>query len=365
MDQFQVKSSKDLYHVKQSDNSYSEIILDAKLLHQNNLLRYGLKYALWNLPVNGKLTINTNPHLSFGFKKDYIDFWQTSLEIGNSLKNQVSITEFNKKKGIISLVKNQELYKNNGVTLGVVFSGIKEEVEVITIALKSLLSQEGMDEIPHEIVLCGPKGYDLSTFQEKGVDITKVKFLACDFPTSPRIIITIKKNAIINQAKYNIVSISHGRISFPSYYLKELFKRKFDLITPKVIAKKGDKEFPFLDIGLIGSYDIYKTAVKRSISGPFIKKDYLSQFKYRVPYIEGSVTVFNKETCPILYNENVAWGEAEDVEISARAYYDGALLDYFDDLICQTNTMKYDPELNFKAQLKHNILSWLIDRGLN
>ena len=365
MVQFQVKSLQDLYYLKQCNQSYSEIILDAKFLHKNNLLRYGLKYALWNLPVNGKFTINTNPHLSFGFKKDYIDFWQTSLEIGNSLKNQVSITNFDKKKGVISLTKNQELYKNNGVTLGVVFSGRDEEVDVIAIALNSLINQEAINEIPNEIILCGPQGYDLSRFQNKGVNIAKIKFLACDFPTSPRIMITIKKNAIINQAKHNIVSISHGRISFPSNYLKEIFKRKFDLITPKVIAIKGGKEFSFLDIGLIGSYDIYKNAVKRSISGPFIKSDYLSQLKHRVPYIEGSVTVFNKETCPILYNENVAWGEAEDVEVSARAYYEGALLDYFDDLICQTNTMKYDPELNFKAQLKHNILSWLIDKGFN
>lgn len=365
MAQFQVKKISDLYHLKENKQQYSQIFLDASFLHSANLFRYGLKYSLWNLPIGGKVKVKTNPHKSFGFRKDYVDFWQTAVELGNTLKDQVNITHFDKKKGEIEFEKVKEEYDNSGVTLGIVFSGRDEELEVIGIALKSLLNQNKLNEIPNEIVLCGPENYDLSKISELGVDISKITFLPCDFPTSPRLMITIKKNEIIKQAKYNVVSISHGRISFPSNYLEELYKRKFDLITPKVVAKKGDKEFPFLDLGLIGSYDIYKPATNRSISGPFVNKDYLAQFKHRVPYIEGSITVFNKNTCPILYNENVAWGEAEDVEISARAYYDGALLDYFDDLKCQTNTMKYDPEQKFKEKLKHNIVKWLVNRGLN
>lgn len=365
MAQFKVNKISDLYHLKENKHQYSEIFLDASFLHSLNLVRYALKYAIWNLPINGKVVIKTNPHKSFGFRKDYVDFWQTSVELGNALKDQINITHFDKKKGEIEFEKIKEDYENSGVTLGIVFSGRDEELEVIGIALKSLLDQEGIDKIPNEIILCGPENYNITKISELGIDISKIIFLPCEFPTKPRLMITVKKNEIIKQAKYNIVSISHGRISFPSNYIEELYKRKLDLITPKVIARKGDKCFPFLDLGLIGSYDIYKPATNRSISGPFIKSNYLSQFKYRVPYVEGSVTVFNKNSCPILYNENVAWGEAEDVEISARAYYNGKLIDYFDDLICQTNSMKYDPEQTLKEKLKHNIIKWLIDRGLS
>lgn len=364
MQVFKVNSTADLYNLKERKQQYNKIVLDGTFLHANNLLRYGLKYSLWNIPVGGEIQIFTNPHKSFGFLKNYVDFWQTSVDIGVAIGNSVDITKFDKPSGEIVLKKTKELYNNNGVTLAIVFSGNDNELDVMEIALKSLLKQNKSSEILHEIVLCGPEGYDLKKFDDRGVPSNSFTYLVSEIETSPRIMITKKKNDILRAAKYNIVSISHGRISFPDNYLEELYNRKMDLITPKVEVTVNGQNYAFLDLGLIGSYDIYKAAIKRSISGAFIKKDYLSQLKHRVPYIEGSVTVFNTNTCKAMYSENVAWGEAEDIEISARAYYEGALLDYFNDVVCKSNTMKYNVKLSSTQNVKFKLVKFLVDQGL-
>lgn len=359
-----VNSNSDLYELKNIDQVFSKVILNAVFLHENNIFRYGLKYALWRVPIGGEIVINASPFKSYAYQKNSIDFWQTSIDIAVSIGDDVEIVDYNKIKGEIILKKVKESYKNTGVSLAIVFSGNESELDVIIKAMKSLITQNDNYDIPNEIILCGPQLFDLNKIVERGVALNSFVYLSSDIETSPRIIITKKKNDILRKAKYNIVSISHGRISFPKNYLKDLYSRKFDFITPKVVVDIDGQDYPFLDVGLIGSYDLYKKALRRSISGAFIKKDFLKQLKYRVPYVEGSVTVFNTSTCSVQYNENVAWGEAEDVEISGRIYYNGGLIDYFDDIICYSNTMKYNPKLGFIGSVKFKILSFLIDLGL-
>lgn len=41
-----------------------------------------------------------------------------------------------------------------------------------------------------------------------------------------------------------------------------------------------------------------------------------------------------------LYNNSLAWAEAEDVDMCHSLYQQGFLIDYFDDIICKSATCK-------------------------
>ena len=365
MEKFYINNISDLIFLRLNNQLFDEITVNATLLQKKNIFRFGLKYAFWNLKVGGEIVINCNIFRNFSFQKKYIDFWQTAAEIGMTLKEEVKFVTYNKSKGVIRLEKLNDPYINTGVSFGIVFSGNDSELDLISKSIHSCINQVNKKEIPNEIIICGPSDYDVSNFEKFGINLKLIKYLPSDIEVKPRILICIKKNRILKEAKYNIVSISHGRIEFPDDYLFKVFHKKFDFISPKVEVEVEGKKYPFLDIGLIGSYDIYKRAINRSISVGFVGgKDFFNNLKNRVVYNEGGVVLINKTTLNVMFNENLAWGEGEDVDLSARAYYSGALIDYYDDIKCLSNTAKFNAKLVGLNKIKFFFIRTLVSKGI-
>ena len=57
------------------------------------------------------------------------------------------------------------------------------------------------------------------------------------------------------------------------------------------------------------------------------------------------------------YSNEIAWGEAEDLELSARLFYNGILIDYHDDITSESLTDK----VNVNKSLYQKVISELKD----
>ncbi|TOM75298.1 hypothetical protein, partial [Vibrio parahaemolyticus] len=76
---------------------------------------------------------------------------------------------------------------------------------------------------------------------------------------------------------------------------------------------------------------------------------YFKLMKKRVAYSDGGVIIFNKNNIKHIFNENLAWGEGEDVDFCAQNYFAGCITDYLKDVICYSTKNKVN-----QSKLKNN-----------
>lgn len=335
---------------------FDEIVIEKSKIKNQGVFRWALKYAFWNLKVSGTLKIIDSSYKNLSKKKKKIDFWQTKREVFKTLKDDVKSISLDNEE--IILQKNSDLkYINSGVSLGIVFSGSKDEEHMLFRCLDNILvSVLNSYNIDYEVLVCGPSDYQIDSLLEK-YSTLKLRYVIYDNPMeNGRFMIGKKKNHLYEQAKFNIVSILHTRILLNDLFLKTIISKKFDLLSPRVLAKEGDKMFDYISYHLISSYDLTASADTVLIAQHFHDK-YLYFMKGRYPYIDGGICIFNKNSLNILpYNQHIAWGEAEDVESANRAYCNGYLLDYDPHLQCLSYTKKFI----LKPSLRKRIFIFLL-----
>ena len=81
--------------------------------------------------------------------------------------------------------------------------------------------------------------------------------------------------------------------------------------------------------------------VSASTFKDYDRDKYLSYYKDSIPYIDGGCIITKKSILQnVPLNENIAWGEAEDVEWSKRLFLNGYLIEVSKDSIAFTETTK-------------------------
>lgn len=364
---YRLKNLSDLLNVKYSKSEYSSIEVDLTNFLNSGLLRHIIKYSFHGVKVGGFLKFICPPFRSLEFSSKYIDFWQVRHEIFKCLTKYVDIRYIDEVNGIIELVKAIEYVSHDGVSFGIVFSGsVSEEIQLIK-SIFSIITINNLEKFNYEIIVCGPHNYNPIKILEIFKDYN-LKYLVYNLnQPSYRLMITQKKNFLYQNFKYSISTVNHTRILYASDFVNKLYKRSFDVITPRIIYKKNNKDYDYLDYCLIGSYDLSKLNPRRSLSRFWIQNTlYLNLLKNRVAYIDGGITVFNKNIIPYSpYNNNLSWGEAEDVEMCARLYYSGVLIDYFDDIICFSSTNKISLKPHFIYEVFKFITKFFFKIKLN
>lgn len=360
-----ISSVSDIYKIQQIYDEFDEIIILTSELKYTGTLRYFFKYAVWALKVGGKISVQDEPFFSYEYRTDRIDFWQIRNIFFKCLSDDIDVIEISNDKGIIKALKKVERYDFDGYSFGVVFSGSDAEVPLLTQAVDSILLNDDIKDFKHEIVVCGPSDFDFTSFL-KQFDYSAIRYIPFDMnENDKRLRISEKKKFLYEQCRFDCVSISHTRILFPQNYMKALKSFRFDLFTPKVEVKIDGKNYKYLDFGLIGGYNLDFCSEKRILASVVLDKEIFYFMKKRVPYIDGGLTVFNKKIIrEHLYNEKIAWGEAEDVEMCANAYSRGLLIDYNTAVTCCSVTNKLDFKFNFKFRVKKIIRDFLVRRGL-
>lgn len=358
-----ISSIKDIYSIQFVYDQYDEIIIDASFLKYLGVLRYAIKYAFWALKTNGNLIVEDNVFKNSISSRKRIAFWQVKLELFKSLGDDIELLELDNSKGYIKARKIKEKYINNGFSFGIIYGGAKHEEGQLTKSVISILKNINLSHYEYEILICGPSDFDAAEYL-KQFNSTNIRYVPYDLTPNTRFLITAKKNYLFLQTKYNIVAISHTRILYAKDFVIKTFNKKFDLFTTKVLVdQKGSKQ-KYLDFGLITSYDIIKKPVDGIPTGN-LTDNVLYYMKKRVPYIDGGLTIFNKNIISQSpYNDKIAWGEAEDVEMCANMYFKGFLIDYFVSIESESSTCKIKIKTSLRYKIKRYISNYLIRVGL-
>jgi hypothetical protein len=341
MSKIEISSPKDLYKLKRVSQVYDQVNINLKRLKTQGLVRHAVKYSANALKMNGLLVINTSPFVSYNFRKFAIDFWQVKYEVFNSLKDVVEVVDINSKEGKLVLRKKKHLYSYTGISFGILFSGDKQEELQLIAVIKSISANEELKIFSYEILICGPEDYNFSNIRSE-FPLLNLRYLALNIATTPRLMICDKKNLLYNSAQFSLVVISHCRILFSSGFVKQLVEYPIEMATPAVYFVDNDKEYKYLDIGFLGSYqDIQFGSSRSAIAGDNIHKDYLPWYSKRVPYIDGGLNVFNKNIVKEPpYNKYISWGEAEDVDVCNNLFQNGILIDYLPEIKSYSVTNK-------------------------
>jgi hypothetical protein len=340
---FIIRNISDLYILKSSEESYDEVIICAEKLKYTGVIPYALKYAYWSLNLMGIIKIFDSPHSTFAFQKNKIGFWQVRYLCAKILGNFCDFIEVDNNKGEIILQKNKEYEEHNGISFGVIFSGSDSDEKLLFQAIESIIDIDKTKDFPYEIIICGPSVYDKNRLVQLYGGNNNIKYLPFDFEANgERLMICQKKNYIFTKSKYSIVSISHTRIKFSNDFVAKLKSRHFDFCTPAVYYSENNFNYHYLDFLLIGGYDdIFIVPKLLPLGGYKMLKNYLFRLKGRFPAIDGGLNIFNKhiiQTPP--YDDKVAWGEAEDLDLSARLFNQGVLIDFLYDIKCFSMTNK-------------------------
>ncbi|MDD2367946.1 MAG: hypothetical protein PHQ90_01510 [Sulfuricurvum sp.] len=361
--QFTIRAIEDIYTIQFVYDQYDEVVIDTSLLKYLGVMRYAIKYAFWALKINGSLIIEEDFSKNSKASHKRIAFWQVRLEFFKSLGDDIELVELDDSKGYLKAKKIQDRYTNNGFSFGIIYGAANNEEEQLTNSILSILENINLNHYEYEILICGPSNFEANDYLTQ-FNSKNIYYIPYDLTSNKRFLITAKKNYLFLQTKYNIVAISHTRILYAKDFAMETFKKKFDLSTTKVLVdQKGSKE-KYLDFSLITSYDIIKYPVDGIPAGN-ITHDFLYYMQKRVPYIDGGLTIFNKNI--ILespYNDKIAWGEAEDVEMCASMYFKGLLIDYFDSIESESSTCKIKIKTSLRYKIKRYISNFLIRNGL-
>lgn len=341
MNRITVATITDLYAIKEVSEFYDEIIIDLDKLKNDGLTRHAVKYSNYALRTGGLMIIHSSPFESYVLKRNKIDFWQVKYEIFGSLKDTIEIVEVNAKEGKLVLRKKKHLYNYGGISFGIVFSGNREEEKQLIRSIDTIRQNKELNRINYEVLISGPTVYDPAPIINEFPGLN-IKYVPLDISTHPRLMICEKKNLLYKSAQYSLVVISHSRILFSDDFVQRIMKFPVEMVTPAVYFNLNGKDYKYLDLAFIGSYqDLQLGAERSSIAGENIQNDYLHWYRKRVPFIDGGLNVFNKNviTDPP-YNNYISWGEAEDVDLCNRLFQNGVLIDYLPAIKCYSATCK-------------------------
>lgn len=325
---YKIKNIQDIEDLRFSyqKKQFDEISIDLTNIFKRNVLRWAIKYSLWNIKKNGLIKI-IDPKCRLKHdnqNKSY--FWSIKKEIFKSLKNDVDCQSISKNE-IVLVKKHSKNYINNGISIGIVFSGEKEELQVLNNSLQSIF-KNNIENFKIEVVVCGPSSFSEEEITNNFPNLN-IRYLIYDnVVTNNRIMIGKKKNFLFKNLKYNISILMHTRILLSDNFLERLRQLKFDLLSPQVFYFFENKKYKYLSYHLLKDSNHFLNP-NIPLDSSHFNNNYLYFMKNRYPYIDGGIVIINKNlfknTLP--YNPYVAWGEAEDVEMSKMALSNGHLVD--------------------------------------
>jgi hypothetical protein len=343
---------KSLEIVRNKRELYDEIELDSSKLIGRGIFRHAVKYGFWALKKDGKMTIHGKEDTGFGFAIGRIKFWQIRAEVYKLLKKEIITLTDIQTEGYLVVKKMNKTSVETFVSIGFVFGGDREELRLLKNSFENISKRDGI-----EILICGPSECASETLFEE----YNVKYISMDLADPNRILYTKKKNELFKRAKYSIVIIAHARILISIQLVSEIFKYNFDVITPRITYQNEKGIHAYLDYLLVENYALLTIRKHHTVGLKQVGQKYLYQLKNKVPYVDGGLTIFNKESITFPpYSEYLGWGEAEDLEMCERLNQQGYLIDFAPDLICCTQINKLDFDSTKIQRIKTRICKYFL-----
>ncbi|KKR04004.1 MAG: hypothetical protein UT30_C0014G0012 [Candidatus Uhrbacteria bacterium GW2011_GWF2_39_13] len=341
MKEFEIRTIKDIYLIKYVYEQFDQIVVYTKTLKNQGVLRHAFKYAFWALKDNGHIIVKDQQSCRFGVGRKNSDFWVVRSEFFKTLYNVVCVLEVSDDKRFIR-VQKQSSHHFDSISFGLLFSGSDSEKELLKSVVESIAKNTAIRHIKHEVIICGPDSFDPAQIINQHPDIN-IRYLVFNHAyEAGRFVVCKKKNYLYKHCQYEIISISHLRIMYPDDFVEKIISRQFDIITPRVVVNSpSGKQFSYLDYMLLETYDVTASGINRRFDRIWFGDNYFGFLRSRVAFIDGGLNVFNhlaiKEPP---YDDRLSWAEAEDVDMCYGLHQRGFLIDYFDDIKCESATCK-------------------------
>ncbi len=341
---YTIKDNIYFYSEYLHSQKFDKIIIKSGFFEKTKYLRYHLVSLNNLLNENGLIEINYYSSYS-----DYVGgqlirpFSFLMYEIGLCLSSRMKISDIrtNGKYRVVSLKKiiNTTEFSINKWSFGIISNGSQQSILNIERIVREICNLN----IPFfEILICGP-GFLQQHFKECKV-LSDDDLLDCLRPP-----VTIKKNRIIANAKYENLVIQHDRIFYSSSWFNDLILElpfEFDLVCP-IILDDNFRRFRIMD-WMVYSGDI---SIPSKSFGRLMSRN-----KWNVNmYIDGGFLMGKRSVfLNVLMNENLSWGECEDLHYSRILFENGYLIQPLCNVINYSLTHRNKPSILSKIFSKMN-----------
>lgn len=307
-------SSKDINHLERIYHKYDikpdsidEVVIEF-LLDRHNLARYLIKELDIVLKIHGRFIIKstyTSAHANYIRSKSQICY---EFSVSTNGRYILKSKDIGKSKIRLEYVKKEHtLGCNDSIgkwSFGIITNGQKNDQ--VCKLIDSIVSQN----IPnYEILVCGDFEYDnYDKYQIVPIDDVVLK-------SEIRAPITIKKNKIVNESKYENLMILHDRYLLPDEWYENMKKygNYFDILTMPNIGPTG---------GRVNDWGEYLGKPSQI----YIEVFHLLPYKKWSDgwYSQGGLLIIKK----LLYKKNILderlfWDELEDIQFSQIANLNG------------------------------------------
>jgi hypothetical protein len=329
----EVSAVGDLYALKRAVDC-DEVVLRTHILKYRGALRHGLKFALWAVKPGGRIVVVDSGPREYRIQPYSIPF---SLVLQQAFKVLGPETELEMldHRHLTAIWRRTSPILPQGWSAAVLFSGRASEAVQVKRALDGLRRQPELSAANGgQIIVSGPS--QSRSALELGGD---VEYLAFE-NVGARAMVTQKKNAIVASARNPRVVVMHSRIVLQDGCLAAL-PREFDAVTPRVEYREGEQSFRHIDFSVEGVLDAEAVPTRLAPLNSYDQQRYLSILSRGRPYIDGGLFAARRslfETVPL--NPYLAWGEAEDLEWSARLLAAGYLVDLEPKAVAVSQTFK-------------------------
>lgn len=331
----------DYYHFNKCKNHYDKIIVREGFFEKTKYLRFHLKELLFWLKPNAELEINYklsyNSYLGGQLIRPFSFFM---YEVSNAINNYVIVEEVkrNRHTATVRLTKkelNGKYFDIHEWSFGIISNGSDTSIKNI----QRIINEIQELQIPsYEIIVCGP-----SSMQKKINNCILIS--DDDLVEYCRPPITIKKNRLIRSAKYENIALMHDRIFFSNNWYNNIANEtngKFEFVCTKILDD-DTKKMEILD------WQSFHGSLS-SFSDSFGVK--LSKDKWNEDvYIDGGLIIGKKFIMQNnLLNENLFWGEAEDLHYSKQLNLNGVMIKPLKTVVNYSQTHRNKPTITTKLK---------------
>lgn len=307
-------SKKDINHLERIYTKYNlepesfDCVQVDYLFDREYLIRYIVKELDILLKIGGKFIINstyTNTHANFIRSKSQIKY---EFSVSSNAKYKLSKQNIDKHKLKLEYLKGtQILHQDDSInkwSFGIITNGQKNE------QVNSLINSIIKQKIPnYEILICGEFNY---TDSVKYPIVSLEDVIVDDDIRAP---ITIKKNKIVEKAKYQNLMIMHDRYLLPDDWFLNMKKygNYFEILTMPNIGPNGGR------VNDWGEYLGKPSQIYKEISHLMPYNKWSNGW-----YSQGGLLIIKKSLYLInKLDARLFWDELEDVHFSQIANLNG------------------------------------------
>tara|TARA_Y100000816_G_C26089714_1_gene575670 strand:- start:416 stop:1495 length:1080 start_codon:yes stop_codon:yes gene_type:complete len=327
----EIKNINDLYQLRYKEGLNNITVISKNFL-RNGLFPIALKFSFWALSEDGMLSVKCSSRKTNQLLPNAYDFKLLIHEVYKILKYATCEFSINDKKNEIIISKSKNFNDSNW-SFGIIFSGNKNELNQVFDSIEKINNLKLRTGLKYEVLICGPLE------SKKYFKDTNIKYVNYE-NDHERFLINKKKMILFNAMKYNNCCILHSRIKLSPDSILNL-PENFDVITPRIYYNNESELSKDNDLIFYKWNRTLEYIVSASTFKDYDRDKYLSYYKDSIPYIDGGCIITKKSILQnVPLNENIAWGEAEDVEWSKRLFLNGYLVEVSKDSIAFTETTK-------------------------